>query len=128
MEPLLDAQHQSVMEAQYREHMGREMAKFVAQRTLKAGLSQDRRALSSGPLAPLTGEAGARSRESLAQAPAQGALGYSAVRGRPSGGSGPVAGCGHSVSSPGSGDGPGASGRGGGCACIQGGARGSELE
>ena len=62
MDPLLDAQHQRIMEAQYWEHLGRQMAKFVAQRAL----GQDRRAVSAGPLAPLAGETRSRSRESLA--------------------------------------------------------------
>ena len=66
MDPLLDAQHQRVMEAQYWEHLGREMAKFVAQRALEVAPGQDRRAVSAGPLAPLAGETGLRSRESLA--------------------------------------------------------------
>ena len=57
VDPLLEAQHQLVMEAQYREHMGREMAKFMAQRPLEAGLHQDPRVLPGALLAPLAMEA-----------------------------------------------------------------------
>ena len=54
VDPQLDAQHQRVMEAQYREHMGREMEKFLAQRQLEAGLRQDPGVLPEAVSAPLT--------------------------------------------------------------------------
>ena len=74
---LLYARHQRVMEAQYREHMGREMEKFLAQRQLEAGLRQDPRVLPEAVSAPLTAVAGVSPRASGAVAPVQGALGCS---------------------------------------------------
>ena len=77
MDPLLDAQHQRVMEAQYREHMGREMAKLFPQGQLEAWLRQDPWVLPETVSAPLTAVAGVSPRVLGAVAPVQGALGCS---------------------------------------------------
>ena len=78
MDPIVEAQQQLVMERQFQEHMGREMAMFVAQRKLEAGLSD-------GPVRPLTTEVGVRSRELSAPAPTSGAPGYSGAGDAPPG-------------------------------------------